>query len=59
MNISPEFFDLLKIVVGGYLVFVLNRTERIQRELFRRIRALELAHAANHGLGHGVIDEDP
>lgn len=46
---TPEFWDVVKIIGGAYLVYVLNQSSRNHEEMFRRIRALELAHAANHG----------
>lgn len=50
MQISPEVWDVIKLCAGAYFVFILNRTDRNQRELFKRLRAVELICAANHGL---------
>lgn len=60
MNISPEVWDTAKLCFGLYGAFLLNRSDRNQRELFRRIRNVELACAANHGhVPKGGNDEDP
>lgn len=48
---TPEIWDILKILIGGYAIFLLNRSDRNQRELFRRLRSLELTCAAQHGVG--------
>lgn len=60
MNISPELWDLIKTACVGYFLYVLNKTDRNQRELFKRIRSVELMCARTHGPGQKVIaDEDP
>ena len=61
MNIPPEVWDLLKMAIGGYAVFLLNRSDRNQRELFRRLRAVELTCASQHGVHthRREADEDP
>lgn len=50
MIVPTELWDLLKIMIGGYAIFILNRSDRNQRELFKRIRAVELVCAAQHGV---------
>ena len=50
MNIQPEVWDVIKLGLAGYGVFLLNRSDRNQRELFKRIRAVELVCAAQHGV---------
>lgn len=60
MNIPPEVWDLIKMAVGGYAVFILNRSDRNQRELFKRIRAVELVCARMHGvIGREESGENP
>lgn len=49
MIIPAELWDFVKMAVGGYAVFILNRADRNQRELFKRIRAIELVCAGQHG----------
>lgn len=59
LQIDPELWRLVEILVGGYAVFILNKTDRSQRELFRRLRAVELVCAANHGIKlGGTADEN-
>lgn len=57
MNIPAEILDLIKVAAWGYMLFVMQRADRTQREIFRRLRQVELICAANHGLVRGV-DED-
>lgn len=52
MNIAPEIWEIIKMAVGGYAVFILNRADRNQREMFKRIRSIELFCAGQHGVGH-------
>lgn len=59
MMIDPQVLDIVKLLAGAYFVFCLNKTDRNQRELFKRLRAVELACAANHRhLGIKDTDED-
>lgn len=51
MNIPAETWDLIKMLVAGYYIFVLNRSDRNQREIFRRLRVVELKCASQHGIG--------
>jgi SOS response regulatory protein OraA/RecX len=49
----------MKILGAAYAIFILNKTDRSQRELFKRLRALELSHAVNHRrVPGGANDED-
>lgn len=50
MTIPPEIWRLIELLVVAYAVFILNKTDRNQRELFRRLRVVELKCAANHGI---------
>lgn len=61
MNIPAEVWDLIKLAVGAYGVFLLNRSDRNQRELFKRLRAVELTCASQHGVHvhRRETDEDP
>lgn len=59
MNISPETWDMIKLIGGAYLVFCLNRSDRNMRELFKRLRVLELTCAKTHGIiGPKVTDDE-
>lgn len=51
MNIPAEIWSMFQALAIGYGLFVLNRSDRNQRELFKRIRAVELVCASTHG-GH-------
>jgi hypothetical protein len=58
MQISPEAWDLLKLGFIAYMTFILNRSDRNNRELFKRITRIEVTCAAHHG-NKGKTDEDP
>lgn len=59
MQIDPAIWDIMKILGAAYAIFILNKTDRSQRELFKRLRALELSHAVNHRrVPGGANDED-
>jgi hypothetical protein len=58
VQIDPAIWDIVKILGAAYAVFILNKTDRSQRELFKRLRALELSHMANHRHLPGGSDED-
>lgn len=58
MNISPEIWEIGKALLVAYVVFVLNKTDRNQRELFKRLRSVELECAGNHGLRRRKTDTE-
>jgi len=45
MLITPEIWDVAKIVGGAYIAYVLAKTDLNQRELFKRLRDVETSHA--------------
>lgn len=60
MEITPQFWELLKMLLVAYTVYLLNKHDRNQNELFKRITAVEINCARNSGSPHthGRKDDD-
>lgn len=59
MHITPEMLgNLVVALVAAYATIILNRTDRNQRELFKRMRKLEIKCAGHHGIEAGELGGD-
>lgn len=58
MEISPQAWDLLRMILVAYIVYLLNKHDKNMTELFKRITAVEINCAANSGHVHRRTGDD-
>ena len=51
MELSPQAWDLIKMLIVAYIVYLLNKHDRNMNALFQRMTAIEIKCAGNHGKG--------
>ena len=49
MEISPQTWDFVRMVLVAYIVYLLNKHDKNMTELFKRITAVEVNCARNTG----------